>query len=130
MSERPRSAGFLITASSTGRVLLMLRSMRGGSPSNWATPGGRIERGAVARQAAQRKLEEETGVAPHLTIVDAHLFNGYQIFYAYVVDEFEVDLDSEHVDAAWCDLDALPRPLHRDVQEALAARPEAVGWAR
>jgi 8-oxo-dGTP diphosphatase len=47
-----------------GRVLLAERTSRQISAGFWELPGGKIEAGETAQQAAQRELEEEIGITP------------------------------------------------------------------
>jgi 8-oxo-dGTP diphosphatase len=47
-----------------GRILLLHRSLPG--TSQWELPGGKIEPGETAEQAAMREIDEELGVAVRL----------------------------------------------------------------
>ncbi|HEY5657768.1 MAG TPA: NUDIX domain-containing protein [Myxococcota bacterium] len=116
----PRAAGFLLTSDDTGRVLLMLRSLDGGSPATWGIPGGRLEKGERAAQAAVRELEEETGYDGPFEVDGEMMQDGYLVYLARVPTEFEAVLDQEHIDAGWFDHDDPPVPLHRGVGDALA----------
>ncbi len=114
-----RSAGTLIVVNTTGRVLLLLRSDQGGSPGLWSIPGGNIEPGESVRDAALRELEEETGYRGFLHIADRLDRDDYATLLVKLPEEFEVDLNDEHDDAGWFELDALPVPTHQGVHAAL-----------
>lgn len=120
-----KAAGFLITAP-TGRILLLLRADNGGSAGVWSIPGGNIEHGESPLDAARRELEEETGYAGPLEVRGRHSFDGrYLTYFADAPDEFEVELDDEHVDAGWFETDDLPVPTHIGVKRGLAGGPYA-----
>lgn len=55
-----RAAGILIL-SSKGNALFLKRGPGGDAPGLWCVPGGRIEEGEKALQAAVRETDEETG---------------------------------------------------------------------
>lgn len=57
--ERPPIASAIITHE--GKVLLVRRRVKEGSLS-WQFPGGEVERGETAGQAAAREVREETGL--------------------------------------------------------------------
>jgi 8-oxo-dGTP diphosphatase len=55
----------LVSADGEGRILLQHRDGNAPtSPNTWATPGGHIEPGESAEEAAYRELQEEIGLAP------------------------------------------------------------------
>ena len=116
-----QAAGILIIAEDTGRTLLLLRSLEGGSPAVWSIPGGRLEPGETDEEAALRETREETGYDGPWSHPLNYRFvrDGYVTFFAHVPEEFAVDLNGEHDDAGWFELDDLPVPAHRGVHQAL-----------
>lgn len=110
----PRSAGVLLEALETGRVLLLLRSLEGGSAATWSVPGGRVEEGESLLEAATRELAEETGYERPFERTSGHtvLSETFALFFGQVPEEFEVELDHEHIDAGWFDPSDPPWPLH------------------
>jgi 8-oxo-dGTP pyrophosphatase MutT (NUDIX family) len=67
-APRPRQAGRAILRDADGRVLLIrfvLPSSTGGM-TFWATPGGGVEPGETALEAAHRELHEELGITAAL----------------------------------------------------------------
>lgn len=98
------AAGVLLVAPS-GRVLLMRRSPGGADHGGeWAFPGGVIEEGETAEQAARRELEEETGLAftEPLTEWTRRQKDGvdFTTFIA-TADEFEPEMNGEHDAHQW-----------------------------
>lgn len=61
MKALRRSAGRVVLLDATRRILLIEVEDATGS-SFWITPGGAIEPGETAREAAARELREETGI--------------------------------------------------------------------
>ncbi len=110
-----RSAGIIIWANDTGRVLLLLRSLDSGSPVTWGIPGGRIDDDDDSPQAAaMRELVEETGYEGPLEMLFDRTDSDdrYTTFVALVLEEFDVELNDEHIDGGWFDKNDLPSPLH------------------
>jgi len=70
--ERPRVG--VIAVVRRGDQLLLAQRSKGGYIGRWGFPGGHIERGETAVEAAMRELSEETGVAAEpigvLTVLD------------------------------------------------------------
>lgn len=134
-----QAAGLLLRAEDSGRILLLLR--RDGT---WDFPGGILERGEDALDAALRELVEETGFrgpvfldSPRpLAIVSVTRDGPLQLFsppptsgavFAYatilgwVLREFGPRLDAEHILSAWTPLEhATALPLHPGVAAVLS----------
>lgn len=114
MTDVQRAAGVLLT-SPAGRVLLMRRRPGGEDHGGeWAFPGGGIEDGETAEQAARRELSEETGAAYDgaLTSWTRRIKDGVDFTtFRATVDEFEPKLNDEHDLAKWVTLEeALAEP--------------------
>lgn len=79
--ERVRCAGAVVRDDS-GRVLLVRRA---NEPSRglWSIPGGRVEAGESAEEAARREVREETGLD-----VEVGTLVGTVDLGPYVVDDF------------------------------------------
>lgn len=124
--ERPPIASAVITHE--GEVLLVRRRVKEGSLS-WQFPGGEVESGESAGQAAVREVREETGLAvADSTILGerVHPNTGRRMSYvvctvisgtARVVDDDELD------DLAWVDRrnlnDYVPYGFYGPVQDYL-----------
>lgn len=124
--ERPPIASAVITHD--GKVLLVRRRVKEGSLS-WQFPGGQIEQGESAGEAAVREVREETGlVVAESTILGERIHPNTQrkIVYvacivaggqATVVDADELD------DLVWADHDDLtgyvPYGFYQPVQDYL-----------
>lgn len=100
-----RAAGVMI-CTKAGKVLLLRRADSG----QWAFPGGHIEDGETAEQAAVRECEEETGFTPQIAsewtrrVADNVDFT---TFFALVNDEFEPEMNDEHTAFKWFPVDDL-----------------------
>ncbi len=80
----------IVLENAKGEVLLLLRENRSTMtrPNHWTLIGGKVENGETPEMAAQRKLEEETGLKTNLSfwkrydrehpllIVDQYIFMG------------------------------------------------------
>lgn len=110
------SAGVACVAN--GRVLLLRRSDSVDKPGLWAFPGGGIEVGETAEEAARRELSEEIG----LSIENAGLVSDSDEFslYRHDCDWFNPVLNDEHDGYVWATADALPQPLHPGTEELLS----------
>lgn len=101
-----QAAGILFKAP-TGRVLLLQRSSEGDHPGEWCTPGGKIEDGETAQQAAFRECFEElgyrAGVGPEIMrrVKDGVDFT---TFLNECDCEFTPILNEEHIAFEWVDI--------------------------
>lgn len=74
-----RGAGILPIATSTGRLLVPLRSAYVNEPRTWGVIGGRVEPGELPEQAAYREFVEETDYDGYINLYPA-LVNRLQGF--------------------------------------------------
>ncbi len=108
----PRStAGVLLQARDTGRILLGLRSEKVGNSGLWAVFGGGVEPGESAIAAAQRELWEEakircTWLRPLRATSRFHAFHGV------ISHEVTPTLNFENSDGRWFDPHKLPEKVY------------------
>lgn len=115
MTDQARAAGVLYL--NAGRVLLLLRSPSATDyPSVWGFPAGHVESGESPDGGAIRESREEVGYAPSLIrpLLDK---NGFVLFTCG--DYFEPTLNQESIGYVWAPVDALPKPLHPGVEDAI-----------
>ena len=119
-----RAAGILFVAA-TGRVLFLQRSQEGGMPGVWCCPGGKLEDGEDAAQAACREVLEE--VKYEVKPKDLTLWTRRQrddvdftTFIVKGVEEFKPVLNDEHTAHAWAEPSNPPQPLHPGMAVVLA----------
>lgn len=115
-----KAAGLMLLTARDGRALFLRRSDTG----LWAFPGGRIEDGETAEQAAERETLEEVGPAPHSNpamwmrrIKDEVDFT---TFVAKVEKEFVPVLNDEHTAWTWGSVTDPPQPMHPGAAVAIA----------
>jgi 8-oxo-dGTP pyrophosphatase MutT (NUDIX family) len=113
-----RAAGVLCVAPD-GAFLLCQRARS----RVWATPGGHVERGEKAWEAAIRELLEETRFSGELQ--NFRLLRRTSSYKLFVADteRFVPVLDHEHVAYGWFPPDRLPQHLHPRLLRMLALRP-------
>ncbi len=120
-----RAAGAMVVTGVTSddRVLLLQRARDGDHALEWCFPGGRVEDGETALQAAAREVLEETGLTIGRTIEwTRQVLDGvdFTTFLAVASGEWAVTLSPEHVSFCWAILSAPPQPLHPGCAVALA----------
>lgn len=136
-----KAAGVLY-ATEAGSALFLKRGPGGDHPGEWCFPGGKLEAGETAIQAAVRESEEELGFKVRgdlqpwaRSFTPAHLEgcapNGppgdplaaepvdYETFLCRVGEEFTPTVNGEHVGYAWAPIDQPPEPLHPGCRVAL-----------
>lgn len=97
-------------------VFLIQRSDDG----TWCPPGGKIEPGELAVDAARREVLEETGYQFDGLLYPYSVHGDYLTLKADVSDQFEAKLNDESLAAGWFHIDDLPKPLHQPFAEMLA----------
>lgn len=111
-----------------GRVLLVRRTAEGDHAGEWGIPGGKVEAGETAAQAALREAEEEVGFPPaesdgrdNLSLLTRRQRDGVDFTtYTVPVDRaFRPRLNAEHDAAGWFLPTDAPQPLHPGVGVAL-----------
>lgn len=97
-------------------VFLIQRSDDG----TWCPPGGTVEPGELAIDAARREVLEEVGYQYDGPLTPHSVYGDYLTFSAEVPDRFEAKLNDESLAAGWFHIDDLPKPLHQPFAEMLA----------
>ncbi|WP_065368235.1 NUDIX domain-containing protein [Kosakonia sacchari] len=97
-------------------VFLIQRSDDG----TWCPPGGMVEPGELAIDAARREVLEEVGYQYDGPLTPHSVYGDYLTFRAEVPERFEAKLNDESLTAGWFHIDDLPKPLHQPFAEMLA----------
>lgn len=97
-------------------VFLIQRSDDG----TWCQPGGTIEPGELAIDAARREVLEEVGYQYDGPLTPHSVYGDYLTYRADVPEQFEAKLNDESLAAGWFHIDDLPKPLHQPFAEMLA----------
>ncbi len=122
------AAGILFQAKD-GRVLLVRRSAEGDHAGEWGIPGGKVEDGETAAQAAVREAAEEVGAdaqspahAAPLRLLARRQAEGvdWTTFLKPVDAPFEPRLNEEHTEAGWFHPCDAPSPMHPGAEIVLA----------
>ena len=90
-----------------GRLLLVRRAHEPGQ-GRWSLPGGRIEPGESAAEAAAREVLEETGLVVEVgeLLATVDLWGGYRVHdFAAAVVGGELHAGDDASDARWCTAD-------------------------
>ncbi len=144
-----KAAGILFQTKDN-MVLFLKRAPEGDHAGEWCFPGGKIEEGETAEQAARREALEEVGphprgplllharrisnpevaapsatpgvgvAAPPLTAPAPGAAVDFTTYLQKLDAPFEPVIDGEHVGYAWAPADAPPQPLHPGCAVALS----------
>ncbi len=94
--------------------VLLIHKKRGLGHGKVNAPGGRIEPGETASEAAVRECQEEVGLTPSGLEKRMELYfqftNGYSLYgEAFFTETWEGEpVETEEADPFWCDLDKIP----------------------
>ncbi|HCJ7769774.1 TPA: NUDIX domain-containing protein [Citrobacter freundii] len=97
-------------------VFLIQRSDDG----TWCQPGGTVEPGELAIDAARREVLEEVGYQYDGPLTPHSVYGDYLTFRTEVPEKFEAKLNDESLAAGWFHIEDLPTPLHQPFAEMLA----------
>ena len=120
---RPHVKGVKSFIFRDGKILLV---RIGYSHGGWVLPGGAVDRGETAVQAAGREVEEESGVLVRglKFVCEREVQREYKkvhlsYFYGETEEEDIVIDDQEIVDAGWFAVDNLPSPRRAILDDEL-----------
>lgn len=119
-----KAAGILLLTPQ-GTALFIRRSSGGDHAGEWCLPGGGIEDGETAEDAACRESLEEIGALPYGerdVVSDDVSGEGvrYTTFRQPIAHEFTPRLSDESTEHQWAPLDAPPEPLHPGVRQTIS----------
>lgn len=120
------------------KVFLLRRFNTGWEDGKYNLPGGHLDGGETARQAAVREVFEETGVKVKLE--DLHFYNVSHLitnservhiyFYAKVWEGEPINFEKEKSDHAdWFDLDNLPDKLSGVFKDAINSYKNSIPYS-
>jgi 8-oxo-dGTP diphosphatase len=107
-AQKPVECAGAVVCDDAGRLLLV---QRGHEPSIglWSLPGGRVEPGESAAEAAAREVQEETGLMVEVGDLLATVRLGDYLVhdFAATVTGGELAAGDDAADVRWCDVDEL-----------------------
>lgn len=108
----------------SGTALWVKGAGKNGFSGEWQFPGGKVEAGETAAQAAKREVGEELQCFPEGEAVELHhavteRSVDYTTMLHGVRGEFPVQLTDEHTSWAWAPLDDPPQPVHPGIAKML-----------
>ena len=130
-SKHKRSAaGIAFICFKDKSIFLCLRSQHVTFSNNWGIPGGKIESGESAIDAAIREVNEELGSAPDVSgceVIDAIIFDSPNLNYTTFIinispeekEKWKPKLNKEHTKCDWFPISKLPENLHPGVKQSL-----------
>jgi len=113
-----KAVGVWFYSTNTRRYLYLMRSDPK-HPGSWGLPGGRVESGETLLIAINRECQEELGYMPeYIRMIPLEKFTTvdlgfeYHTFFCTVTEEFQPQLNNEHIGYAWIDSGTWPKPMH------------------
>lgn len=100
------------------KIFLIQRSDDG----TWCPPGGKLEPGEIAADAARREVMEEVGYQYDGPLTPYSAANDYLTYRADIGTQFEPTINDESLAAGWFDINDMPKPLHPPFAEVMAAQ--------
>ncbi len=106
-------------------ILLCKRSNKVRYNGSWSVPGGHIERGESAEEAAQREVFEETMIMVSGPLDSLGVYNDgkgtrrYALFAKELNSKVEPIIDEEHDDWGWFHKDKLPSPIAPFIKDGI-----------
>jgi 8-oxo-dGTP pyrophosphatase MutT (NUDIX family) len=124
-SEHIIASGAIFYAKSTNRILL-LQKANGKNQYTWGLVGGTNLSTENPWQGLQREIEEEIGTLPTILktlplekfVSNDNVFN-FHTYFCVIESEFIPELSAEHSAWGWFTLSALPKPVHKGLQQSL-----------
>jgi len=110
---QPTEKGTLCFVMQNGRILL-IRKKRGLGSGKINGPGGRLEPGETALQAAIRETQEEVGVTPtgmeQIGEMHFHFLDGYKLHVTVFAASgcYGNLIETDEADPIWTDMDKIP----------------------
>ena len=123
--KKPKKIGGVVVKSE-GQVLMVRRSETAGKyPNHWAVPMGHVDGGEKMIQGAHREFQEETMLDIDInslvyldTIKDSKYNRIVGLFMIELPNKPEPELDEEHSDWGYYDVNSLPHPIEDNLRVA------------
>ena len=124
--KKPSLIGGVVVKSEE-QILLVRRSETAGKyPNFWAVPMGHIEKGETFKEGAHREFQEETKLdidinsLVYLDVIKDTKYNRIVgLFTIELPNKPEPELDHEHSDYGYYDVNSLPHPIEKNLRVAL-----------
>ena len=124
--KKPSLIGGVVVKSER-QILLVRRSETAGKyPNFWAVPMGHIEKGETFKEGAHREFQEETKLDIDInslvyldTIKDTKYNRIVRLYKIELPNKPKPELDDEHSDYGYYDVNSLPHPIEKNLRVAL-----------
>ena len=124
--KKPSKIGGVVVKSE-GEILLVRRSENAGKyPNFWAVPMGHVEDNEKFIQGAHREFQEETKLDIDInsmvyldTVKDSKYNRIVRLYTIELPNKPEPELDEEHSDWGYYDVDSLPHPIENNLRFTL-----------
>ena len=124
--KKPSKIGGVVVKSE-GQILLVRRSENAGKyPNFWAVPMGHVEDNEKFIQGAHREFQEETKLDIDInsmvyldTVKDSKYNRIVRLYTIELPNKPEPELDEEHSDWGYYDVDSLPHPIENNLRFTL-----------